>query len=281
VVREYGQHAGNAGLIDSLVLFMADAPVLALLVVGPSAIAIERATNGATDPVKAASGTIRGDFGNLISRNCVHASDGPDAARREIGLWFPEHPDGADDVGTPAGRLTDWTVLAAFLRWFDLAENGLMTCDANRITSAVLGRDAAAWERDTASEEESFAAKMRYIGHRLMADFGLPKACIDERFAHLAAALRVVRQATDAAAFLYLDTLEITTGQYERPPDEITALRLECEALRSRRGLECARDALFYRADAVRFHGSVDPAPATWLGFSETSWDTELDTIPF
>jgi nucleoside-diphosphate kinase len=275
----YAEHAGNAVLIESLVLFMADAPVLALVVVGPSAIAIARATNGATDPVKAACGTIRGDLANFISRNCVHASDGADAARREIGLWFPEAPDGADDVGAPDGRLTDWTVSAAFMRWFDLAENSITTADANRITSAVLGRDAAAWERDTASEEESFAAKIRYMGHRLMADFGLPKPCVDERLAHLAAALRVARETTDAAAFLYLDTLEETAGRYERPPDEITALRLERDAFRARRGLECARDALFYRTNAVRFKGTVDPAPAAWLAFSETSWD--LDAIPF
>jgi nucleoside-diphosphate kinase len=277
----YAEHAGNAALIESLVLFMADALVLAVVVTGPSAIAIARATNGATDPVKAACGTIRGDFGNYISRNCVHASDGEDAARREIGLWFPEAPDGADDVGAPPGRLTDWTVLRAFSRWFDLAENSITTADANRITSTVLGNGANAWERDLESEEASFAAKIRYIGHRLMADFGLTKPCIDERLAHLAAALHVLRESTDAAAFLYLDTLEEAAGRYDRPQDELTALRLERDTLRARRGLEATRDALFYRADAVRFKGSVDPAPAAWLNFSETSWDTELDLIPF
>jgi nucleoside-diphosphate kinase len=55
---------------------------------GTNAIAVVRATVGATKPAEAAPGTIRADFGLEIGRNLVHASDGPDTAATEIALWF-------------------------------------------------------------------------------------------------------------------------------------------------------------------------------------------------
>jgi nucleoside-diphosphate kinase len=89
--RHYAEHANRPDqLAERLVAFMAGVPLVALVLCGPDAIAIARATNGATDPVKAAPGTIRGDFGNYVSRNLVHASDGAEAAAREIALWFPK-----------------------------------------------------------------------------------------------------------------------------------------------------------------------------------------------
>jgi nucleoside-diphosphate kinase len=55
---------------------------------GADAIEGCRTTNGATNPIKAAPGTIRGDFGQTIGRNLVHASDSPESAKREIPIWF-------------------------------------------------------------------------------------------------------------------------------------------------------------------------------------------------
>jgi nucleoside-diphosphate kinase len=73
-----------------LVRYIVSAPVVAMVVEGKDAIAIVRNTVGATKPKDAAPGTIRGDFGIDIGRNLVHASDGPETAAFEIGLWFGE-----------------------------------------------------------------------------------------------------------------------------------------------------------------------------------------------
>ena len=69
--------------------FITSGPLVALVVEGERAIEAVRALNGATDGVKAAPGTIRGDLCLSGSENIVHASDSPDAAAREIALWFP------------------------------------------------------------------------------------------------------------------------------------------------------------------------------------------------
>jgi len=73
-----------AGLVD----FITSAPLVALALEGPNAIAVVRAINGATRPHEAAPGTIRGDFALETAQNIVHASDGPEAAKAELGLWF-------------------------------------------------------------------------------------------------------------------------------------------------------------------------------------------------
>ena len=57
---------------------------------GPDAISVLRAIMGATDPAKAAPGTIRGDYGTVITHNLVHGSDSAESARRELALFFPE-----------------------------------------------------------------------------------------------------------------------------------------------------------------------------------------------
>jgi len=72
------------GLID----FITSGPVLAMVWEGPGAIGVIRSTMGATDPAKAAPGTIRADFALDVSRNVVHGSDSPETAEREIALWF-------------------------------------------------------------------------------------------------------------------------------------------------------------------------------------------------
>ncbi|TBT84239.1 nucleoside-diphosphate kinase [Propioniciclava sinopodophylli] len=73
----------------SLREFITAGPLVALVLEGERAIEAVRALNGATDGVKAAPGTIRGDLCLSGSQNIVHASDSPESAAREIALWFP------------------------------------------------------------------------------------------------------------------------------------------------------------------------------------------------
>ena len=72
-----------------LVEFMISGPVLIQVLQGEAAIAKNRELMGATDPKKAAKGTIRADFADSIDANAVHGSDGPDTARAEIAYFFP------------------------------------------------------------------------------------------------------------------------------------------------------------------------------------------------
>lgn len=84
----YAEHVGRdyyQGLED----FITSGPVVAMVLEGRKAIQVVRATNGKTDCADAEPGTIRGDFGTQMRRNLVHASDSPESASREIGLWFP------------------------------------------------------------------------------------------------------------------------------------------------------------------------------------------------
>jgi nucleoside-diphosphate kinase len=57
---------------------------------GEDAVSVARTLMGATDPKKAAPGTIRGDFGLAVTHNIVHGSDSPDSAERELQIFFPE-----------------------------------------------------------------------------------------------------------------------------------------------------------------------------------------------
>ena len=72
-----------------LVSFMISGPVVVQVLEGDNAIAKNRELMGATDPKKAAKGTIRADFADSIDANAVHGSDGPDTARTEIAYFFP------------------------------------------------------------------------------------------------------------------------------------------------------------------------------------------------
>jgi nucleoside-diphosphate kinase len=87
--EHYGEHRERP-FFGSLVEFITSAPLLALVVEGPRAIEAFRALAGATDPVKAAPGTIRGDFALEVQSNIVHGSDSPESAAREIALFFPD-----------------------------------------------------------------------------------------------------------------------------------------------------------------------------------------------
>lgn len=73
---------------NSLVEFMVSGPVMIQVLEGDNAIAKNRDLMGATDPQKAAAGTIRADFADSIDANAVHGSDGADTARTEIGFFF-------------------------------------------------------------------------------------------------------------------------------------------------------------------------------------------------
>jgi nucleoside-diphosphate kinase len=74
----------------SLVDFITSGPLVALVAEGPRAIEAFRALAGATDPVKAGPGTIRGDYALEVQDNIVHGSDSPDSAEREIKIFFPD-----------------------------------------------------------------------------------------------------------------------------------------------------------------------------------------------
>ena len=84
----YAVHRGRPFFAD-LVEFMTSGPVLVQVLEGEDAIAKNRELMGATDPKKAARGTIRADFAESIDANAVHGSDGPDTARTEIAYFFP------------------------------------------------------------------------------------------------------------------------------------------------------------------------------------------------
>jgi nucleoside-diphosphate kinase len=72
----------------SLVAFITSGPLVAMVWEGDGVVAAARKIIGATDPLNAEPGTIRGDFAISISRNLIHGSDAIETAQREIGLWF-------------------------------------------------------------------------------------------------------------------------------------------------------------------------------------------------
>jgi len=85
--EHYAEHSEKPFFGD-LVEFITSGPTWALVVEGEGAIATMRSTIGATDPAKAAPGTIRGDLAVSMPDNLVHGSDSPESAAREIALWF-------------------------------------------------------------------------------------------------------------------------------------------------------------------------------------------------
>jgi nucleoside-diphosphate kinase len=87
--EHYAEHKGK-GFYQSLLDFITGGPLVAAVVEGPRAVTAFRQLAGGTDPVeKAATGSIRGDFGLETQYNLVHGSDSPESAAREIALWFP------------------------------------------------------------------------------------------------------------------------------------------------------------------------------------------------
>ena len=85
--KHYAEHVGKP-FFDSLVEFITSGPVVAMVVKGDHAIRAVRAMMGATNPLEAAPGTIRGDFALVMSENVIHGSDGSESAAREIEAFF-------------------------------------------------------------------------------------------------------------------------------------------------------------------------------------------------
>jgi nucleoside-diphosphate kinase len=86
--RHYAEHAQRP-FFGELVEFITSGPLVAMVLEGSSAVSAARQVIGATDPLQAAPGSIRGDFAVEVGRNLVHGSDSPEAAAREVALFFP------------------------------------------------------------------------------------------------------------------------------------------------------------------------------------------------
>jgi nucleoside-diphosphate kinase len=87
--RHYDEHREKPFFGD-LVEFITGGALVAMVLEGHEAVTAARQTIGATNPLEAAPGSIRGDFGLEVQTNLVHGSDSPESAAREIGLFFPE-----------------------------------------------------------------------------------------------------------------------------------------------------------------------------------------------
>lgn len=85
----YAEHTEKPFFAD-LVEFITSGPVVAMEWSGESAVSVARTLMGATDPKQALPGTIRGDFGLIVTNNIVHGSDSVESAERELGLFFGE-----------------------------------------------------------------------------------------------------------------------------------------------------------------------------------------------
>lgn len=88
---------------SGLVEFITSGPVVAMVWEGDGVVAAARKMIGATNPLTAEPGTIRGDFGINIGRNIIHGSDAPETAQQEVSLWFKE-----EELATWQPSLTPW-----------------------------------------------------------------------------------------------------------------------------------------------------------------------------
>jgi nucleoside-diphosphate kinase len=87
--RHYAEHRGKPFFGD-LVEFITGGPLVAMVLEGHEAVTAARQVIGATNPLEAAPGSIRGDFGLEVQTNLVHGSDAPESAEREVALFFPK-----------------------------------------------------------------------------------------------------------------------------------------------------------------------------------------------
>lgn len=85
--EHYAEHTDKP-FFGELVSFITGGPLVAMAVEGPDAIATMRALMGATNPIEATPGSVRGDFATIIGENIVHGSDSPASAERELKLFF-------------------------------------------------------------------------------------------------------------------------------------------------------------------------------------------------
>jgi nucleoside-diphosphate kinase len=87
--QHYAEHDGKP-FFGELVEFITSGPIVALVLEGPEAVKAARQVIGATNPLEATTGSIRGDFAVAVGQNMVHGSDAPESAAREAALFFPE-----------------------------------------------------------------------------------------------------------------------------------------------------------------------------------------------
>jgi nucleoside-diphosphate kinase len=87
--QHYAEHEGKP-FFGELVEFITSAPLVAMVLEGHEAVVAARQVIGATNPLEAAPGSIRGDFALEVGKNMVHGSDSPESAAREAALFFPE-----------------------------------------------------------------------------------------------------------------------------------------------------------------------------------------------
>ena len=87
--RHYAEHEGKS-FYDELVSFITSGPLVATVLEGEQAVVAARQVIGATDPLQATTGSIRGDFAISVGQNMVHGSDSPESAAREVALFFPD-----------------------------------------------------------------------------------------------------------------------------------------------------------------------------------------------
>src|SRR5947209_2724570 len=87
--QHYAEHEGKP-FYDELVNFITSGPLVAMALEGEQAVDAARQVIGATNPLEASPGSIRGDYAIEVGQNMVHGSDSPASATRELGLFFPE-----------------------------------------------------------------------------------------------------------------------------------------------------------------------------------------------
>src|ERR671915_40736 len=87
--QHYAEHEGKP-FFGELVEFITSGPLVAMVLEGYEAVGAARQVIGATNPLEAAPGSIRGDYALEVGQNMVHGSDSPESARREVGLFFPD-----------------------------------------------------------------------------------------------------------------------------------------------------------------------------------------------
>jgi nucleoside-diphosphate kinase len=87
--RHYAEHEGKA-FYEELVSFISSGPLVAMVLEGEQAVEAARQAIGATNPLEATTGSIRGDFAIAVGQNLVHGSDSNESATREVALFFPD-----------------------------------------------------------------------------------------------------------------------------------------------------------------------------------------------
>ena len=87
--QHYAEHEGKP-FFGELVAFITSGPLVAMVLEGEQAVVAARQVIGATDPLKATTGSIRGDFAIEVGQNMVHGSDSPESGAREVALFFPD-----------------------------------------------------------------------------------------------------------------------------------------------------------------------------------------------